>query len=405
MDVVTYSLRNGQAQSDQYYRDVAAFTDEVLTEAEGRVRPLVEAFQSYLQVTGREVARTRPEYTFELLALGVLWRGYIGNALDTAEVARRALTGLARLRPRSGRLRPGIDLLRRVLAALFLWRENRRLAEAVAQAPGQLGPLLSWLAATGAFREAVQRLVAWRDFLATRPPGEAATGLAAVVAFAAWFETRSEAVLGCYTPSVEQFLARTHSSYRWREDAFFCGRQRVEYHLGMVGTEILNRAFREAFLGAAQKLVLLPPCMRPQPGERCQAGPTPFGARCAGCTPGCRVRELNSLGKEHGFEVLILPDELSVFAEGAARPPDGARIGIVGVSCVLTNVHGGWEARALGVPAQGVLLDYCGCSGHWHKEGIATDVNAGQLLRVLSRQERASQAPNGGQGEAAIQPQ
>jgi len=127
MDVVTYSLRNGQAQSDQYYRDVAAFTDEVLTEAEGRIRPLVEAFQSYLQVTGREVARTRPEYTFELLALGVLWRGYIGNALDTAEVARRALTGLARLRPRSGRLRPGIDLLRSFCGArTAAWRKPWR---------------------------------------------------------------------------------------------------------------------------------------------------------------------------------------------------------------------------------------------------------------------------------------
>ena len=81
MDVITYSLRNGQARSDQYYRDVAAFTDQVLAEAKSRIRSLVEAFQSYLQANSREVSRTGAEYTFELLTLGVwcyhFWRGII----------------------------------------------------------------------------------------------------------------------------------------------------------------------------------------------------------------------------------------------------------------------------------------------------------------------------------------
>jgi hypothetical protein len=29
------------------------------------------------------------------------------------------------------------------------------------------------------------------------------------------------------------------------------------------------------------------------------------------------------------------------------------------------------------------LLDYCGCAWHWHKTGIPTDINIGQLLNVL----------------------
>jgi hypothetical protein len=54
MDVITFSLKNGQARSDQYYCDGAAFTDQVLAEA---------------------------ECAFELLTLGVLWRVHAGDAL------------------------------------------------------------------------------------------------------------------------------------------------------------------------------------------------------------------------------------------------------------------------------------------------------------------------------------
>ncbi|RLC66046.1 MAG: hypothetical protein DRI48_05635, partial [Chloroflexi bacterium] len=94
-----------------------------------------------------------------------------------------------------------------------------------------------------------------------------------------------------------------------------------------------------------------------------------------------------SLGEKLGFEVLLQPDELAVLsgrggdAQTAAR--SNGELGVVGVSCVLTNVHGGWETRALNVPAQGVPLDYCGCRYHWHREGIATAVNVHQLVQVL----------------------
>lgn len=383
MDVITYSLRDGQAQSDQYYRDVVAFTDKVLAEAEDRVQSLVEAFQSYLEKTGRETPRTFSEYAFELLTLGVLWRVYAGDALGLAQVPRRALTALVRLRQRSDCLKPSADFLRGVLGNLFLSSDGRRLTETPAPTLAHLGRLLDWLATSDAFTQEVKRLRTWRDFLADQSPEEATENLAAAISFAAWLEARSETALGRYTPHVERFLAETHPSYRWREDAIFCGRRRVEYHLNMVGTEVLNRAFRESFLGTTRKVVISPPCMRARPNGECQARPTPFGDLCASCTPGCRVRQLTELGRERGFEILIMPHELSVFSSGAVEPVKGDAVGIVGVSCVLTNPSGGWETKDLGIPAQGVLLDYCGCSWHWHKEGIPTDINDGQLLRVL----------------------
>jgi hypothetical protein len=391
MEVITYLLRDRQKRSDQYYKDVAVFTDNVLTEAEGRTRTSVEAFQTYLQQTRRETLRTCAEYTFELLTLGVLWRVYAGDTLRLAEAPRRVLTRLVQLRQRGGRFGQVIDRLRGVLATIFLSPDGRHPGDVPAPTLDRLERLLSRMGATGDFNEEVKRLRAWQDFLLGRPAEKAIQDLAAAISLAAWFEARGEAALGRYTPHVEQFLAETHPFYRWREDAIFCGRRRVEYHLNMVGTEILNRAFREPFLRTKRKLVLLPPCMKRQPDYRCRARSTPFGALCAGCTPDCRVHRVTQLGQRLGFETLILPDELSVFSGGAVKPMDSEEIGVVGVSCVLTNVTGGWETRALNIPAQGVLLDYCGCSWHWHEKGIPTDVNVGQLLRVLGIDQGTSQ--------------
>jgi hypothetical protein len=383
MEVITYSLRNSQKRSDAYYRAVAAFTDEVLAEADRRIRLLVEAFRADARRASRELPRTAEEYTLELLTLGVLWRVYGSGALDLARVPRRMLACLAHVRQRGGCLKAGADVLRGALAALFLSPRRHDLAEAPSPTLSHFDRLLGWLEATGDFSQEVKRLHAWRDFLASRPPEEAAEHLAQAIALATWFEARSESALGRYTPHVEQFLAETFPRYRGREDFVFCGRRRVEYHLAMVGIEILNRAFRAAFLATGRKVVLVPPCMKARPDDDCQARSTPMGARCAACTPGCRVHQLTKLGEKHGFGVLMLPDELAVYSGVAGRPRGGDHVGIVGVSCVLTNAAGGWETRGLGIPAQGVPLDYCGCRYHWHKDGIPTDINFDHLLEVL----------------------
>ena len=402
MDVITYSLRDGQARSDQYYRDVAAFTDQVLAEAQGRIQPLVKSFQSYQETLDGKTVPTEAECTLDLLTLGTLWRVYAGDAHGLAEVPRQALIGLSRLRKRGGCLKAGVDLVRGLLFTLFLLSRNGHRSPTPTL--DHLDRLLNWLAATGDFDQEVKRLRIWHDFLASRRLEEASSDLATAIALAAWFEICSEATLGRYTPHVDQFLTGTHPTYRWREDVIFCGRRRVEYHLNMVGTEILNRVFRQEFVNTARKVVLVPPCMRAQPDDKCKARSTSLGARCAGCTPGCRVHQLTKLGEKHGFGVLILPDDLRVFSADGMSLKTGDRVGVVGISCVLTNTSGGWQTKDLGIPAQGVLLDYCGCRYHWHKEGIPTDINIGQLAHVLGvGRNMPLEAPDEERDKAALQ--
>ena len=389
-EIITYSLRAGEKFSDQYYRDIAIFTDLALAEASQRARSIIKEFQGFIQQTGRESLRSQSEYIFEFLTLGVLWNTYAEHAIDSNGLPQRFLAALAKLRKQNESLKPGIDFIRGILATLFLFRQSSDGYKNPVPTLEKLNQLLSWLAATGDFTEEVKRLNAWRDFLSTKRHEEVARDLDTAAALADWFQSQSLEALGCYTPNVEEFLIHTHPAYRWREDVIFCGRRRVEYHLNMVGTEIMNRAFRDQFLKTERKVVFMPPCMRAKPDGECKAHPTPFGEHCRACTPTCRVHQVTKLGEKHGFEVFIIPDELSVMSDKKMKTPNSNRLGLVGVSCPLTNMTGGWETRRLGIPAQGVLLDYCGCPWHWHKQGIPTDININQLLRVLDIKNKRS---------------
>ena len=386
MEPITYSLRDGQKFSDAYYKNIATFTAEVLARLEAHLLSTIQSFQSYLEMNGIENSRTVHEYAFELLVLGVLWTVYAPAALRLPAMPQRTLARLAGLREQRPGLKAVVDLLRGLLAWAFLASPDgaQPPPEATSTGPSldDLNRLLKWLAATGDFNQEILRLNTWQGFFSQLEADEAAAVLETCHSLAAWFESRSEEALGRYTPNVENFLAETHPDYRWREDAIFCGRRRVEYHLGMVGIEVLNRAFRQAFLATRRRILLVPPCMC-RPKEKCKAQQTSFGARCAHCTPGCRVNQLTCLGEKNGFGVFVLPDELSVFSTRGPKPQAVDGLGLVGVSCVLTNLGGGWETRQMGVPAQGIPLDYCGCKWHWHREGISTDINLHQLLRVM----------------------
>jgi len=384
VDVITYSLRNGQKKSDKYYRDIAFFSDEVLSEVEEQAGDLINAYMEYIQSAGIEELRAKEEYAFEFLTLGVLWRIYSATALGLDKIPQRLLAWLVHLRRTYSLIKPFVDIIRGVLAALLLYSTNRSKEESLPLTMENFNLTLDWLAAAGDFPEEVKRLHGWRDFLASQLEADAVRILNTSLELAAWFEETSLDRLGYYTINVESFLDTALPRYRWREDRVFVSRKRVEYHLNMVGTYILNAGMREEFLRAKKKLVLLPPCMRTKVDGGCKATGTPYGDKCAACAPSCRIHQATKLGEKYGFEVLMLPPELSVFSSKKETPSLNDTVGIIGASCPLTNVTGAWQTRDMGVPAQGILLDYVGCTYHWDIHGgIPTDINFDQLLRIL----------------------
>ena len=370
--LITYSLRLDQPDSSAYYAGIAAFAAAWQESAIRETAKLIAGFRKQRLAHGLP-DRSDDEYAFELLTIGVLLSEHGADMARMTAFTRAVLKKLVGIQKRWPPTEKMIKHLRGWTAALARMATPSRPA-----AKPDLPDLLDWLRANEENGKA-DRLAQWQAFL-DEP------AIASCLALAGRFAEASQAALGQYTAQVPVFLKKTAPKHRWQYDADFVARTRSEYHLGMLGTQVLNQAFRQRFEQTSKRVVIVPPCMRIQPEEQCKAVSTPFGARCQACTPACRVHQLTRLGEKKGFDVFIMPDELRVFTAGGAGGGSGAPgpVGVIGVSCVLTNWSGGWDVDGLGVPAQGLLLDYPGCSYHWDKKGIPTDINFKQIEELLN---------------------
>jgi hypothetical protein len=371
MRIITYSLKAGDKNSDQFYAHLSDFTDTVIKAGEEHLGKLVTGFE---QAAPGE--NTRSELIFDLLVLGILWQLYAPDTLAQSGTRQRILSALAKLRRSARWSRTVVDPLRGLLSRDLIKPGNS------AQIPLTLldvDKLAALLEAAGDFEEESRRIRLWQThFRAGSKPD-----LTTVTTFADWFTDSSLGVFGDYTPNVDDFLSQTHPAYRGREDYIFTGRQRVEYHLYLVGTEIMNRANRARFLASEKKIIFVPPCMAAPADGICQAKDTPLGERCASCTPTCQVHQVTKLGEKIGADVFMIPDSFSPLSGGGSGIGETS-VGVIGVSCPLTITGGGWEMKRLGLPAQGLLLDHCGCHWHWDLDrGITTEINFNQLLRLL----------------------
>jgi len=383
MYVITYSLRESQDQSDMFYQLLSDFTDEVLAEMDSLAHAVVEGYASYRQRQESFRIRSGEEYGFELLVLGTLWEIYSGDASGLDEVPQKLLTDLAKLRRQNDKLKPGADFIRGILSTLFLSPDLYDHTFKLDVSMKHLDKLLNWLAATGEFNQEVLRLRQWGEYLSTLTIRESEDILATALTLAAWFDDRSGEALGRYTDNVDRYLNELRPEHYWHEDVIFCGRRRAEYHLNMVGAEIMNRAFRERFINTSGKAVLFPACMRLLPIDECRGRTDGSGFHCVGCTAECSVFKLTKLGREKGFDVQMVSHESSISANHANQINLKGDTGVVGVACVLNLISGGWLLDSMDIPAQCVFLDYCGCKNHWSREGIPTEINVEQLKRVL----------------------
>ena len=379
METITYSLKRNQNNSDNYYKDIKSFTNEVLSEFESFENSIIMDINSYIKEKSTDKMRSYEECVFEFLMLGTFWRTYGHRALDLDEKPQKLLENLASMRNENESAKEDIDFIRGVLMTLFLSHDTANSPDLTIY---NFDKLLKYLKATGDYSQEVKRLAIWKDFLETKTPEISSEYLANAFLFADWFEYRSKITLGEHTVDVNKFLTQKHQEHLFREDVIFCGRKEVEYHLNMVGAEIMNRAFRKEFEKRSRKALLLPGCMRLTAGTKCKAQNTNLGSKCIGCSKSCNVHCLTNMGKEYGFEVYVISHESSALSKSTREDRD--ELGIVGVACVLNLVLGGWKAESLGVPAQCVLLDYSSCKNHWDSEGFPTSINLNQLMQLLN---------------------
>jgi uncharacterized protein len=387
---ITYKLNYGGTSAADYYTAIRVFTDAVLARAEDTLAPTARKFRSFVVDHRLEDPRSTDEYIYELLNLGILWQAYGTTAASVNVAPFHFMTRLGEWRKTHQRVKPVIDFFRGILFSIFLLPSRIRRVPDDAIGLREIGRLVTWLEATGDFREDAFRYVRWLGYLGIERHESVTALMRTVLAFAEWFASESTARMGAFTPHVDAFLAERSSSYRWREDQFSCLRSRTEYHLNMVGAEIMNRAYRDAFTVCGKKTVLAPGCMRARSAKECEGIVSEDGIRCTGCEAKCHVNQLREMGRLHGADVVVIPHstDLAHWAAKPGAPPHG----VVGVACLSVLVEGGWELRRNNVPAQCILLNECGCSKHWDEKGFPTDLDIRQLRYVLTQPRAASPA-------------
>ena len=383
---VTYSLRGCGSNSDNYYGDVALAADELLAARTRTIEPMLERFMEWIADEGREPLRSDLEYTFDALTIGVLWRLYGGRAQHISLPLASVFCALYRLRRRFPSVKRWVDPVRGVLSSRFLTK--REVPDAGVGIPGiiALHKLQLWMDATGEYREEVKRFHIVLDYLDQLDEAERDWYMEKLLQLTDAFLSQSSTRLGMYTKGVETWLRESAPAHRNAEDVLLCSRKRPEYHLNMVGAELMNRAFAGKYDASAARAVLLPACMRGAHAKHCQAKKADLDLVCTGCSANCRVNSVRKMAAKTGATTHIIPHS-SDFTRWLGTWAKGRDIGVIGVACVLHLITGGLELRSVDIPAQCVLLDHCGCTQHWDPNGRQTELNEMLLEKVILNRE------------------
>lgn len=378
----TYRLNPDTESTDQYYRDVADLVDDVI-QLGSPVQGLIRSYREFMASRAASNGLTDEEALLELLTLGVLWIARGREAILQSPSQRNLVNEIVRERRKGYAKRQ--DSSRNALLDFGTPLDFSALQPSTAD----LKRLADWLLATGEYDDEVLRIEGWLDFLTRTSEFPRGDPLRQLVTLASDFARRAESKLGRYTQGVEPFLLERLPLIRQREDAAQCSRRRVEYHLNLFATEFLNRAWRDEFFACKERVVALSGCLRQRSDQQCRAIRDGLTMRCSHCTKGCLVSSATRLTQRHGATAVAVVhgSDFSRFLRAVQRR--GAGTGVIGVACAPGIMGAGLRAKALGIPAQCVVLHSSGCD-HWRTDPVHTSFDFSELERLLGGNRRVA---------------
>lgn len=378
MDYLTYSLKLDNKNSDEYYKLVSKISKDFTEKYLRDTGDLLKDFMYFIESNEIENIRTRQEYFIELLLIGVVLKGYINNARAFKVITRGAFSLLNKLRIKSrGRNKNKIDKLRGKLMGKILIKK-KYINKNISLEDFKL--TIKWLQATGDFNEEVIRLNNWEKFLENRNNEYISKFVVKCENLIKYLDDIGKKQLHIYTENVENYLKTYSIEHESKEDFIYCGKSEIQYYFNMVSAEIMNDVYREKFLNSREKLVFLPACMR-QINTSCKGIIENMGYKCINCSKVCNVSKLTALENEYKFKVYTIPHESLLFN---IYDEENNQAGVIGIACVLNLISGGWKALRLGFNPQCIILDYCGCSNHWMKKPLMTNINYNRLKELTN---------------------
>lgn len=239
----------------------------------------------------------------------------------------------------------------------------------------ELTESIAFMEASGEFREELLKFKSWMHFFEnlTEPVWQDMWSRIHIVV--EWIDKLGGQHLERYLPQLEEYRNKNMHEWESRQDAAFILRDKSCYYVNMIGAQMLNRCYREAFLTCEKTYIFLPGCMA-QNGSFCKAVGSSDGYICQDCMENCQI---NRMSKRYPHvRILYHGSEME-----KRQAPIGRKTGVVGVSCILNLIAGGWKARRLGYVPQCVLLNECGCRTHWSEVGSITSLDENELDWIM----------------------
>lgn len=382
MYTITYNLQSSDGSSDLFYERINNFSNHVFRTLDEQFYDELLAFFRYRRHVDLDTIYSFEEGYLEMLTLGVFWQVYSGDALATDDEMTEFIQKLTNLREESKAFKPFIDAFRGLMMTAVMQPDLYDHMGVSKPTVVNFEDLLNWLDATGEFKHEVIRLRHWLDYAQTLTDEECHNLVTLCLSASLWFEKESNEWLGEYTEEVDRYLNEVRPKRYWKEDVIFCGRRRIEYHLNMLASEWLNKVNRKAFKERENRILLLPTCLRIKPEDECMAENQGEWLACVHCDSLCQVSKATRLAEEMGTKAFILPHSTSL--KSVPSDISLSQSAVVGVACALHLISGGWMLSHQGIPAQCVMLDYCGCKAHWHHEGMPTSLSLRKLTHVLA---------------------
>lgn len=375
MNKATYSLTNGESNSNLYYKKVESISNKIINYVLNYSSEYLEDFMDFIVTSKVESIRTKEEYSIEILLIGVILEEYLSYGRGFEHHSNNNVFSILNTIRNNEEYKEKIDILRGRLAFSILMKrkEEDRAVDFM-----DLKLVTGWMKATGDFKEEVYRLVNWIDFLELNEEDYINEFLRLTTRMSRYLYMESKTTLGDYTKNVERYLSCYRSDHINKEDVFYCGKGEIQYFFNMICAEVMNIAYKEDFKLCRIKKIFVPSCMR-QTDNECKAKESFNECTCMGCSEECNVNKLTKIIEQSNAKVYIIPHETMLFNDGEKNND----IGIIGIACVTNLVSGGWKALRLGFKPQCVLLDYCGCAQHWCSEAVMTSINIDRLKSIL----------------------
>lgn len=304
------------------------------------------------------------EEILEALCIGVYWYIYGTTAMDLNNNIHKALSNLSEYRRAFPEDKLFIDELRGKLLTKFLFKPFKKNYNNLNKE--NLNLLINFLEATGDY---VDQIPHFKNF---------SHDLDDCLKITKWFYENSGKYLGEYTNNLEKYLNNNRDTHLMKEDIIFYHGHELEYHLNMLGAEIMNRIFKDDYDKRKRKALILPSCMNSN-NSKCKAKNSRLGRICSFCNSHCNVYKICKNNPNH--EVYIISHESTAF--NGVKKEDMGELSIIGITCVLNLISGGWKSSNLSIPPQCVLLDNVACKNHWLKEDIYAKINNEELKLKL----------------------